>query len=74
MVFMDWWRDCHCSESGDTGRSGAVRGGAFEERNILSVDSKSAGSDGGSDRAVVKVVVSQDALEVGLRGATEHTV
>jgi hypothetical protein len=74
VMSKDGWRNRHSSESGDAGGSWAVRGGPFEERNVLSIDSKCAGCVGGGDRAVVEVIVAEDALKIGLRRAAKESV
>ena len=44
------------------------------ERDILTVNGESARSVAGRDRAVVKVVIAQDALEIRFGWSTEQAV
>ena len=66
VVCEDRGREGNCLELGNVGRGRTVRGTTFEVGNVRAIDGESPGSIGRSDGTVVKKIIFEDTLKIGL--------
>ena len=74
MVVQDWWGKGDGLETGDMRGRVDLSSGSFKERNVGAINGEGTGGIGGGNRAVVNLVVTENALERLFGRATNHTV